>query len=479
MSTTTQTASSVRVDFIELETPTETFDLTNVIVSFNMYESIYNECLRIELVINDSINLPYYAPILGEESLNFTFSTQSVEGEDVEINPGYMYSVSIQDRHITKDRQNIYVLHFVSQQGLANLNSTVSRSWNDKTIGQMVTDIYDDYLDVDGSGNDLDIEPTKRIESVVIPNWKPFDAINWLSKRALNENDVPNYLFWETNGHTYFRTVDSLMQQKVVQKFVFNPISSDSTKLLAQKNGALEIDNLQILSQFNLADNIRDGFYASKMITHDIVRKKIVERTHDLNEIYDGRINHTDRFMPISRSETDYEIKERHTFAPLEKNHINEGKSITSYYDSKIMVSPKHNRMYSQTPTEEYDNNVEEWKLQRNALMWSLNQIKVEIVTPGISFLKCGDKVDLTVPAPERVGKTGDGKITNKANLNDFYLSGDYIVTAINHDINFLGGTAGNKYSCIIELVKDALGSAPKKTTGQKPTTTRTGREGK
>ena len=55
MSTTTQRASSVRVDFIELQTPTETFDLTNVIVSFNMYESIYNECLRIELVINDSI----------------------------------------------------------------------------------------------------------------------------------------------------------------------------------------------------------------------------------------------------------------------------------------------------------------------------------------------------------------------------------------------------------------------------------------
>ena len=162
MSTTTQRASSLRVDFIELETPTETFDLTNVIVSFNMYESIYNECLRIELVINDSINLPYYAPILGEESLNFTFSTQSVEGEDVEINPGYMYSVSIQDRHITKDRQNIYVLHFVSQQGLANLNSTVSRSWNDKTIGQMVTDIYDDYLDVDVSGNDLDIEPQRE-----------------------------------------------------------------------------------------------------------------------------------------------------------------------------------------------------------------------------------------------------------------------------------------------------------------------------
>ena len=459
-----QRASGVRVDFIELQTPTETFDLSKLLISFNMWESIYSECVRAEVVINDSVNLPYYAPILGEETLNMIFSTESVEGEDNEINPGYMYSVALQHRHIVKDRQNVYVLHFVSQQGLANLNSTVSRSWNDKPISDMVTDIFDDYLDIDGSGSDLNIEKTKGIESVVIPNWKPFDAIKWLAKRSLNDNDVPNYLFWESHGNTYFKTVDSLMKQRVIQKFVYNPISNDSTKLIAQANGAMEIDNLEIVSQFNVANNVREGLYASKMITHDIVRKRIVERTHSLDQIYDGRVNHTDEFMPISRSETDYDIKERHTFAPLEKNHINEGNNITSFYDSKIVVSPKHNKMFSQTPTEEYDNNVEDWKLQRNALIWSLDQIKVRITTPGLSFLKAGDKVDLTVPSPEKVQKTGDGKITNTESLKDLYLSGEYIVTAINHDVNFLGGVAGNRYRCVLELVKDALGSNPAKT---------------
>ena len=454
-------ASDVRVDFIELLTPSGTFDLLDQLISFNKYESIYDECTRVELVINDSINLPYYAPILGEERLNMTFSTKSIEGGEFEINPGDMYTLSIQDRHITKDRQNVYVLHFVSEKGMINMNTTVSRSWKDKTISSMVRDIYDEYLDIDDV-EDLIIEPSKGTESVVIPNWKPFDAINWLAKRALNENDVTNFMYWESNGESYFKTVDTLIkegnEQRKLQKFVYNPLSNDQSKLKASENGVMEIDSLQIINQFDIAKNIHNGFYASKMITHDIVRKKITQRTHSLDQIYNGSINHTDEWMPISLSETDYTLQDRYTFAPSEKNHSNKGENLQSFYDSKIMLCPKHNKMFSQTSTQEYDNRAEDWLLQRNALINSLNQIKVNITTPGISFLNVGQMVELTVPSPEKVRKTDDGKIVKPEWLKDYYLSGKYIITAINHDVNFL--SPNNRYRCNIELTKDALGDA-------------------
>ena len=460
---TATTASDVRVDFIELLTPEGQFNIQDHLISFNKYESIYDECTRVEIVLNDSVNLPYIVPILGEEILNFTFSTKSLEGE-FEINPGNMYTLSIQDRHITKDRQNVYVLHFISETGIINMNSTVSRSWNDKTISSMVRNIYDDYLDIDNV-QDLIIEPSKGIESVVIPNWKPFDAINWLSKRALNENDVPNFLYWESNGESFFKSVDTLIKEgnesRKLKKFVYNPVSNDTSKLRASELGVMEIDNLEIVSQFDTAENIYNGFYASKMITHDIIRKKITERTYSLDQIYNGSINHTDEWMPISQTETDYTVQDRHTFAPLEKNHFNGGVSKQSYYDSKILLCPKHNKMFSQTPTEEYDNRAEDWMLQRNVLINSINQIKVKIVTPGLSFLTVGQMVELTVPSPEKVLKTGDGKIVKPEWLKDYYLSGKYIITAINHDIKFLG--TERRYRCIVELVKDALGDAPLK----------------
>ena len=179
-------ASDIKIAFLELVTPTGVYDLQELFVSMNIYEDLFGDSVTIDLVLNDSINLPYKAPILGEEYLNFSIFTKSVDGEGNNINPGPMYTVSITDRHLTKDRQQLYILHFTSEQDIVNSNTTVSRSFRGKTIGTIVNILLNDYIDPEESGNDLVIEETVGIENIVIPNWKPFKAINWLAKRAIN-----------------------------------------------------------------------------------------------------------------------------------------------------------------------------------------------------------------------------------------------------------------------------------------------------
>lgn len=462
-----QRASDVRIEFIELVTPAGVINILPQLVSFNMYESLYDESVQITCVINDSTNLPYTSPILGEEFLNFTFSTAGVEGNNdensrIELNPGYMYSVAITDRSIVKDRQQLYVLHFISQQGISNKCSTVSRSWNNKKISTVVTDIFNDYLDVDETGSILNVEETLGSENIVIPNWKPYQAINWLAQRALNKNGIPNYFFWESNGEAYFKSVDTLMNQSVIQNLIYNPLSDDVTKLVSAKQGALEVDSLEVISQFDVEQNMDRGYYASKLITHDIVTKQIKEITHGLGDVYDGSVNHTDKFMPISTTATDYEIQDRHTFAPLDETSRNSGDSIQSYFDSRVSFWPKHNQMYAKNSNDLYDNRVEDWLLQRNTLKNCLNQIMLRVSMPGLSFLKVGHKIHIDVPAPTKVAKTGDGKVTNRDFLSDEYLSGDYIITAINHNIQFIKkGSTPHVYKMTMELTKDALGSAP------------------
>ncbi len=454
----TQRASDASVEFIELITPTGTIDLLDSLVTFNMYESLYKKHIKVELTINDSTNIPFHAPILGEEYLNFRFNTKSA-GRSGEIWPGNMYTVKITDRHITKDRQQLYILHFVSQQAMHSMNSTVSRSFNAKPISDIVESIYYDYL-YDGSSNDITVEPTLGLENVVIPNLKPLEAIDWLSKRALNKNNVPNYLFWESNGETYFESLDSLLSKRTEQKFFYNPISSDSTKLVSLSNGVIEIDDLQILDGFNVATNVTDGYYASKLVTHDIVTKKIEESTYSLDKIYNGDINHTDPYMPISESETDFTPNDRHTFAPLNKQSSNDGVSIQSYYDSNVHVYPKHNQLFSRTAGELYNNNVEEWLLQRKTLITSLDQIKLQVSCAGVAGLQVGHIIEIAVPSPQKVLKTPKGTISNVGDLNDFYLSGKYLVTSLNRNINFADKSTRYKYSMTMELTKTGLGSA-------------------
>ena len=454
-------ASDIRIEFLELVTPKEVFDLRKLFVSMNIYEDLFGDSVTVDILLNDSINLPSKGPILGEEYLNFSIFTKSVEGESgkgIDINPGLMYSVSISDRHITKDRQQLYLLHFTSEQDIVNSNTTVSRSFRGKKISEIVKTILDDYIDPTESGNDFVIEETEGLENVVIPNWKPFKAINWLAKRAINKNNVPNYLFWEANGITYFKSVETLLTQQPQQKFIYSPIIASQQKIFQLAKGRIQLDELAIINQFNTTRNIENGYYASKLITHDIVKKKIQQQTYGLNEAYASDITHTDPFMPISPTDTYYDVQDRHTFAPQVVGS-NKGDNVQSYYDSKITFYPKHDRMYSKNSTDIYNNEVEKWKLQRNALILGLDQVKLQITFSGLSYLNIGRTVHITVPSPEKVLEQNPGKVKNEEELVDTYLSGTYLITALRHMITWNNGKP--VYFQVAEVTKDALGDVP------------------
>jgi len=463
MSIVQENASDIKIELLELVTPAETFDLQRLFVSMNIYEDLFGGSVTMDLFLNDSINLPYKAPILGEEYLNFTVSSKSVEGEGVVLEPGPMYTVSITDRHLVKDRQQLYILHFTSEQDIVNSNTTVSRSFRGKKISTIVSTLLNEYIDPEGSGNDFFVEETDGIENIVIPNWKPFKAINWLAKRAINKNNIPNYLFWESNGKTYFKSVETLLTQQVKQKFIFSPIIAAEQKLEQLALGRIQLDNLEIINQFNITRNTENGLYASKLITHDIVKKKIQQHTYGLNEAYASDIAHTvghddNAYMPISSIDTYYTVQDRFTFAPQDIGS-NEGDNIQSYYDSKIMFHPKHNQMYALNSNDLYDNYVENWKLKRNALILGLDQIKLRITFSGLSYLSVGHTVDITVPSSEKVLEQNPGKVKNPDDLIDKYLSGTYLITALKHMIAWNSGKP--VYTMLAEVTKDALADVP------------------
>ena len=265
-------------------------------------------------------------------------------------------------------------------------------------------------------------------------------------------------MFWESNGITYFKSVESLLTQEVKQKFIFSPIIASEQKIAQLSKGRIQLDSLEIINQFNTIRNTENGLYASKLITHDIVKKKIQQHTYGLNEAYASDITHTDVYMPISSIDTYYTVQDRFTFAPQDIGS-NEGDNIQSYYDSKVMFHPKHNQMYALNSNDLYDNHVENWKLKRNALILGLDQIKLHITFSGISYLSVGHTVDITVPSTERVFEQTPGIIQNPDELTDKYLSGTYLITALKHMIAWSNGKP--VYTMLAEVTKDALGDVP------------------
>ena len=455
--------SELRVDFLELVTPSITHDLRNSNwVVFNIYEDIFRENITAEIMMNDSLNLPFKLPILGQEYLNFEISSKSIEGGDrgTSLFPGPMYVTAITKRELVKDRQQLYMLHFTSLQDVINSNTTISQSFRGKRISEIVDTIMSDYLDYD---NDIFIEETVGVENIVIPNWKPFKALSWLAQRSINKNEVPNYLFWESNGANYFKSVDTIMASDPKQDFVYSPVVEKSQPLKELVKGRTHLSGLKIINQFNTVRNFKNGLYASKLITHDIVKKEIKQHTFGLEQVYTPGINHTagysgDKFMPITNQDPGWYMSDRNTFAP-QGDGINEGDSMQSYFDSNVMFHPKHDRMYAEHPGDEYDNNVEDWKLKRRALILGLGQVKLQISFPGISYLRAGQIISIVVPAADRVVEENPGIPKNPEDLIDKFLSGNYMITKLKHIIKWNGGKIS--YEMLAEVVKDALGYPP------------------
>ena len=201
-------ASEVQIEYIELLAPSGTFKIDSQLMTFRMWEDIYSPCINVEIGMNDSlkngiilskdnqilhaeifnasgITQEYYYKLSddhhrfdafeGEEILNKSFATKSTagkKGDIAHINPGNLYLTEIKQRKIAKDRQQMYVLRFTSEQSIINHNTRISRSWKGKRIDQIVLDILEEYLDID-SQYEFHIESTRGLENVVIPNWKP------------------------------------------------------------------------------------------------------------------------------------------------------------------------------------------------------------------------------------------------------------------------------------------------------------------
>ena len=121
--------------------------------------------------------------------------------------------------------------------------------------------------------------------------------------------------------------------------------------------------------------------------------------------------------------------------------------------DSRVEFYPKHDNMYSINGVDSYDNNVESWKLRRNNHIGIYNGISILLKVAGNSALRVGQTVNVILPSPESTD--GDKKIDN---IHDKFLSGKYMVTAIQHVFSRLKPDDPKmSYNMKVEVTKDGL----------------------
>ena len=446
-------ASDIVVRSFKIHSATKAFSLIEAFTELVIYESLYKPALTADLTLLDSHNYAYKLPMVGEETIEIDISLTGLDDDSLSVKPPVFHINSIKDREFTKPKSQIISLELVSEQYMSSVHAKVSKAYRDKTISQIVRDIHDTYLH--DNDKEFTVEPTDRIERCIIPNLSPIDAITWLSKRAISEkSSIVNYLFYETINGSSFVNLNTLIEAEPIFTFVIEPRVTDPAGVMSLSEGKVRVEKFKFIRSFNKNKNIQRGVYASKLLTHDIITKKITQYEYDGFSNWFGG-NHLGAFPPLSNS--DIETKSagvaRTTYAPNDESNsyptVDE-KSLASQVDSRVVFYPKHDRMYCKWSGDLYDNKVEEWKLQRYADLGRYEGLNLYVEIAGMSGFRVGQVVKVIIPSPETDSQDGSSD-----NINDKSLSGTFIITAIKH----MFSKDDNKvdYRMGLELSKDGL----------------------
>ncbi len=430
------------VEFLVLNCGFGEFDLYPHLEEFTIYENLFENHISSYISLIDGYNIPYKLPIVGEEVLTTNISLKG-DGSDFTIVPPAFHVHSLSDRFFRNPQSQRFGLDMVSENYMHNLHSKVSKSYTDKTIAEIVEDIYENYLSESSYFNG---EPTTKVEHIIIPNWRPFTAINWLAKRALSHKSMAtNYVFYETIEDVFFTSIENLCNVEPVLTFVSAPAIDDPHKIEGLAGGIVKVDKMTIMNNFQKVRNINRGQYASKLITHDIVRKTINQHEYSLIDKWAAH-KHCGDFLPLSDSELPISLNDRTSYAPPSGEPTTTGDFLSKTTDSAVHFYPKHENLYAKSTTHIYDNKVEDWFLQNKAQKAVYDNTTIQVECAGLSFVRLGMTVQLFVISPEKA---------TPESANDELLSGMYLITAIKHAFAKVGAKV--EYKMVIELSKDGL----------------------
>ena len=426
----------------------EITDIKKMMIELNVFESIFNNALTGSLVITDAQNLIAKLELNGTERISFKLSTPGALDNrntiDASVETGHpFYVYKITDRRQIAPGTNLYTLHFGSREFMRNLRTKVSQAYNGNIAYQVIKILMDEnYLD---SKKEISYEPTGNINNIVVPNMRPFDAINMIAKKTLPEkSDGVGYYFYETTKGIYFRSWDNMCSVKgrhnreTKQIFRYMPMNVNDETIDDKMNHDYQsVESYRFVNNFHdIAANTPLGTYAHKAITYNLFDKSYDESIYNY-EIDYMRSKHTDQTA-------DRFAKEKYAVA-AESIVDTDDKKISEYPDSRVSLQATTKFLHDEDKAARYGLDVKQDGVKfiqgesiKNSILYGTT---LHMVVKGQSYLEPGDIIEFKLISVDE--KNPDGE-------EDPQYSGRYVITKIRHQVN------ATKYTNAIECVKDS-----------------------
>ena len=433
----------------------DTVDLIKIVNEVSIYEDLFLPFNLGEVLITDATGLIDTLPITQQEELKIEFNTPSFDP----IKKKYIvYKIS--NRNPGRYGSFSYVLHFMTAEAIKNSNTRVSKSYKDETIKDIVQDIFDEYLKVEGE-LEWEHEPSNEEPfSCVIPNWRPIDAINWVLARAYSDSPQnANFKFYESlDGEETpkfkISCISDLIEKEPEEEegFAFSPATIPGSEEYSEnKNPEGQLKNV---SQYSIINTdklkmLKDGVFFSRVIDHDIVRKTI--RTTDFK--YPDKFNQAKHMYTGKLLEGEKALAEQKDEPKVAGDGPNTGVATVTKLVSK------HRYLFTQEEDEEGQDRIGgddvDWLLPKYSRTKDIHAYQVNIQVPGDSRTRVGKMVNFEIASLSNQQDQNAGMANGAA--RDPLTNGKYLVGSVKHRMNPHPSNVGSAYQQYITLKRDSI----------------------
>ena len=440
----------------------EGVDIQKLVVELNIYEGIERNSVTGTMVVVDSVNLINNLPIQGTERVSFKLATPGAHQVDHIVDcseetghPMHIYKLT--DKRQINESTVAYTLHFCSREMMRNYRTKVSEAFSG-TYEQMVAKVLQDpdYLD---SRKTLFYQKTRNQDKIVVPNFRPFGAIELMQQRALaDDSKSAGYYFYQTTKGFHFRSFESMCvdvrgnPRTPKQTFKYMPMNVNTTGDKASKiaEDYKSVEQYKFINNFHdVLDNQAAGTYAHRVITHNLYDKSYKKSDFHYHNYYD-QTKHADGPNPaIVDTPVDFD-----------------NKSVSDYPESRVTVMATTQFAHNED-TGSYGIDVEQDGITDASRVSQQMQVasgtRLKLTIKGQSYLEAGDVIEFEYYAVER---------KQKEELRpDPQYAGRYIISKIRHRVT------NDEYVQVLECVKDSVHTKYKSYNGKTFTGKRLPRE--
>ena len=316
----------------------------------------------------------------------------------------------------------MYTLNFVADELIYSDQQRINQAYQN-IYTQIVTKILETYLRVPQKDLKGFFQETFGIKKIVIPNLRPFEAIEWCAKRSVDNQNSPNFLFYQNIAGYNFISLSSLLQKEDILEIKFE------AKNLGESDAFDEIStarSFEVVTQNDMIEKTRAGVNAGRFIGFDPITRTISSKT----------VSFADHFtaMKHGNKNPNFSVIQNRS-GQTNENSFDARKSVSIFgAGRKFSNYIKRNDPASLSKIDDTENYI----FHRKAIFANLMSKRIKVTMPGNFQLSSGFNVTVNAPLFAMKEPGNDNK--------DVSLSGKYIIIGSRHIIGY------DKHETIIEV---------------------------